>query len=118
VTREREVAYYMPERAVTSAVSTRCATGQHDTAAAVSTARRCELWIRQLCTVETPVRVSSVLLSAPICVHSPCQLQHQNFNRHLIQEEFTRLNSGTTFYHSVQNLLSSRLLSKNVKVRI
>jgi hypothetical protein len=29
-----------------------------------------------------------------------------------------RLNSGNACYHSVQNLFSSRLLSKNVKVRI
>jgi hypothetical protein len=29
-----------------------------------------------------------------------------------------RLNSGNACYHSVQNLLSSRLLSKNVKVKI
>jgi hypothetical protein len=37
----------------------------------------------------------------------------------LIQEEIKRrLNSGNVCYHSVQNLLSSRLLSKNVKVRI
>jgi hypothetical protein len=37
----------------------------------------------------------------------------------LIQEEIKRrLNSGNACYHSVQNLLSSRLLSKNVKVRI
>jgi hypothetical protein len=28
------------------------------------------------------------------------------------------LNSGNAFYHSVQNLLSSRLLSKKVKIRI
>jgi hypothetical protein len=34
-------------------------------------------------------------------------------------EEIKRtLNSGNAFYHSVQNLLSSRLLSKNVKIRI
>jgi hypothetical protein len=40
-------------------------------------------------------------------------------NQNLIQEEIKRrLNSGNTCYHSVQNLLSSRLLSKNVKVRI
>jgi hypothetical protein len=40
-------------------------------------------------------------------------------NRNLIQEEIKRgLNSGDACYHSVQNLLSSRLLSKNVKVRI
>jgi hypothetical protein len=37
----------------------------------------------------------------------------------VIQEEIKRrLNSGNACYHSVQNLLSSRLLSKNVKVRI
>jgi hypothetical protein len=37
----------------------------------------------------------------------------------LIQEEIKRrLKSGNACYHSVQNLLSSRLLSKNIKVRI
>jgi hypothetical protein len=40
-------------------------------------------------------------------------------NQDLIQEEINRrLNSGNACYHSVQNLLSSRLLSKNVKIRI
>jgi hypothetical protein len=40
-------------------------------------------------------------------------------NKNLIQEENKRrLNSGNACYHSVQNLLSSRLLSKNVKIRI
>jgi hypothetical protein len=40
-------------------------------------------------------------------------------NENLIQEEIKRrLNFGNACYHSVQNLLSSRLLSKNVKVRI
>jgi hypothetical protein len=40
-------------------------------------------------------------------------------NQNLIQEEIKRrMNSGNACYHSVQNLLSSRLLSKNVKVRI
>jgi hypothetical protein len=40
-------------------------------------------------------------------------------NRNLIQDEIKwRLNSGNAFYHSVQNLLSSRLLSKNLKIRI
>jgi hypothetical protein len=35
-----------------------------------------------------------------------------------IQEEIKRrLNSGNVCYHSVQNLLSSRLLPKNVKVK-
>jgi hypothetical protein len=28
------------------------------------------------------------------------------------------LNSGNAFYHSLQNLLSSRLLSKNIKTKI
>jgi hypothetical protein len=40
-------------------------------------------------------------------------------NQPLIQEEIkNRLNSGNASYHSVQNLLSSRLLSKNIKIRI
>jgi hypothetical protein len=39
-------------------------------------------------------------------------------NQNLIQAEIKRLNSGNACYHSVQNLLSSCLLSKNVKVRI
>jgi hypothetical protein len=40
-------------------------------------------------------------------------------NQNLIQEEIKRrLNSGNAYCHSVQNLLSSRLLLKNVKMRI
>jgi hypothetical protein len=40
-------------------------------------------------------------------------------NQNLIQEEIERrLNSGNACYHSVQTLLSSRLLSKNLKIRI
>jgi hypothetical protein len=40
-------------------------------------------------------------------------------NQNLIQEEIkTRLNSGNACYHSVQNILSSRLLSKDIKIRI
>jgi hypothetical protein len=40
-------------------------------------------------------------------------------NRNLIQEEIKRrLNSGDTYYYSVQNLLSSQLLSKNLKIKI
>jgi hypothetical protein len=40
-------------------------------------------------------------------------------NQNLIQEEIKRgLNSGNVCYYSVQNLLSSRLLSKNIKIRI
>jgi hypothetical protein len=38
-------------------------------------------------------------------------------NQNLIQEEIKRrLNSGNACYHSVQNLLSSRLLTKNLKL--
>jgi hypothetical protein len=40
-------------------------------------------------------------------------------NENLIQEEIKRtLNSGNACYHSVQKLLSSRLLSENIKIRI
>jgi hypothetical protein len=40
-------------------------------------------------------------------------------NQNLIEEESKRrLNSGNACQHSAQNLLSSHLLSKNVKVRI
>jgi hypothetical protein len=39
-------------------------------------------------------------------------------NQNLIQEEIKRrLNSGNACYHSVQSLLSSRLLSKNLNTR-
>jgi hypothetical protein len=40
-------------------------------------------------------------------------------NQNFIQEKIKRrLNYGNACYHSVQNLLSSRLLSKNLKIRI
>ena len=40
-------------------------------------------------------------------------------NQNSIQEEIkSRLNSENAFYHSVQNLLSSSLLSKNIKIKI
>jgi hypothetical protein len=40
-------------------------------------------------------------------------------SQNLIQEEIKRrLNSGNACYHSVQNLLPSRLLSENVTIRI
>ena len=40
-------------------------------------------------------------------------------NQNSIPEEIkSRLKSGNACYHSVQNLLSSRLLSKNVKIKI
>jgi len=40
-------------------------------------------------------------------------------NQNSIAEEIkSRLRSGNAFYHSVQSLLSSRLLSKNLKIKI
>ena len=42
-------------------------------------------------------------------------LTNQNF---IAEEIKSRLKSGNTCYHSVQNLLSSRLLSKNLKIKI
>ena len=40
-------------------------------------------------------------------------------NQNCIAEEInSRLRSGDACYHSVQNLLSSRLLSKNLKIKI
>ena len=40
-------------------------------------------------------------------------------NQKSISEEIkSRLKSGNSFYHSVQNILSSSLLSKNVKVKL
>jgi len=40
-------------------------------------------------------------------------------NQNSIQEEIkSRLNSGNACYHSVQNLLSSSLQSKNLKIKI
>jgi len=40
-------------------------------------------------------------------------------NKNCIAEEIkSRLRSGSACYHSVQNLLSSRLLFKNLKIRI
>jgi hypothetical protein len=40
-------------------------------------------------------------------------------NQNLIQEEIKRrLNSGNACHHSIQNLPSSQLLSKNLKIRI
>ena len=40
-------------------------------------------------------------------------------NKHSIQEEIkSRLKSGNPCYYSVNNLLSSSLLSKNLKIKI
>jgi hypothetical protein len=40
-------------------------------------------------------------------------------NQNAIHDEIKRrLNSGNAYYHSVQNLLSSHLISKNLKIKI
>jgi hypothetical protein len=40
-------------------------------------------------------------------------------DQNCIHEEIrSRLNSGNACYHAVQNVLSSRLLSRNVKIKI
>jgi hypothetical protein len=40
-------------------------------------------------------------------------------NQNDIHDEIkSRLNSGNVYYYSVQNLLSSRLISKNLKIKI
>jgi hypothetical protein len=44
---------------------------------------------------------------------------YHSVSQNLIQGEIKgRLNSDDTCYHSVQSLLSSRLLSENVKIKI
>ena len=45
----------------------------------------------------------------------PSELLEQNS---IAEEIKSRLRSGNACYHSVQNLLSSRLLSKNLKIKI
>jgi len=40
-------------------------------------------------------------------------------NQNSLQEEIkSRMNSENAYYHSVQNILSSSLLSKNLKIKI
>jgi hypothetical protein len=47
--------------------------------------------------------------------HLGTKLKNQN---HIHDEIKSRLNSGNACYYSVQNLLSSRLISKNLKIKI
>ena len=52
-----------------------------------------------------------------IC-NSSCICQRQKILLIIAEEIKSRLRSGSACYHSVQNLLSSRLLSKNLKIKI
>jgi len=48
-------------------------------------------------------------------------VSRQNIRRKIerwMENQYCRLRSGIACYHSVQNLLSSRLLSKNLKIKI
>jgi hypothetical protein len=46
-------------------------------------------------------------------------LSKNRTNQNLIQKEInSRLNSGNVYYHSAQKLLSSRLLSQSIKIRL
>ena len=48
-----------------------------------------------------------------LIVYGPIHLHYS-----MPEEIKSRLRSGSAYYHSVQNLLSSRLLSKNLKIKI
>jgi hypothetical protein len=61
--------------------------------------------------------ILGLLYCDTIHTHSHTHTHTHIYN--LIQKEIKkRLNSGNACYLSVQNLLSSRLLSKNIKIRI
>jgi hypothetical protein len=62
------------------------------------------------------VCLSLSFLYYPCTQQADCRLVLFSVLRH--EEIKRRLNSGNACYHSVQKLLSSRLLSKNVKIRI
>jgi hypothetical protein len=54
-----------------------------------------------------------------LCLTTRMQVGKMATSQNLIQEEIKRKsNSGNACYHSVQNLLSYCLLSRNVKIRI
>jgi hypothetical protein len=68
-----------------------------------------------------------MLILSPECRRKPTTYREvtnlwkmwKSLNNNLVQEEIkTRIISVNSCYHSVQNLLSSRLLSKHVKIKI
>jgi hypothetical protein len=60
-----------------------------------------------------------VVIKAPMSVEQFKYLEKPLTNQKSMYEEInSRLKSGNACYHSVQNLLSSSLLSKNVKIKI
>jgi hypothetical protein len=66
------------------------------------------------------IQLNSLLF---MCWVNSCKANYRHSttvtNQNLTWEEIKRrLNSGNGWYHSVQNHLSSRLLSKNIKIRI
>jgi hypothetical protein len=65
-------------------------------------------------------RVYGVKLERLVVVFKNKRVQiPRNVTGLCIQEEIkSRLNSGNACYHSVQSLLSSRLLSRNVRVKV
>ncbi|PNF17080.1 hypothetical protein B7P43_G16107 [Cryptotermes secundus] len=64
-------------------------------------------------------KIRKIWLIANRCFENVAQFRYLGTtitNQNLIQEEIKRrFNSGNACYHSVQNLLSSHLLSQNIK---
>jgi hypothetical protein len=64
-----------------------------------------------------PPQIRHIIRILIISYNSSIRFGTKLTNQNLIQEEIKRgLNSGNACYHSVQNLLSSLLQSKNVKI--
>ena len=61
------------------------------------------------------VRTDSIFKRVEEFKYLRTTLTHQNS---ILEEIKRRLRLGNACYHSVQNLLSSRLLSKNLKIKI
>jgi hypothetical protein len=58
-------------------------------------------------------------MMAPLKMWNNSNIWENKKNQNSIQEEIkSRLKSRNAWYHSAQNLLSSTLLSKNIKIKI